>query len=132
TNLLIVVAAGFVSPLALGLFPRLLLPSVVFELILGIILGPSVLGWVHVDGPVRVMSLVGLAILLFLSGLEIDFMKLRGRTLRVALIGFLVSFSVALVIGLGFKAGDLVSQPLFIAIVLSATSLGVVVAALKD
>ncbi len=132
TNLLIVVAAGFVSPLVLGLFPRLLLPSVVFELVLGIILGPSVLGWVEVDEPVRVLALVGLAILLFLSGLEIDFMKLRGRTLRVALLGFGVSFFIAIVIGLGFKAGDLVSQPLFIAIVLSATSLGVVVAVLKD
>jgi Kef-type K+ transport system membrane component KefB len=132
TNLLIVVAAGFVSPLVLGLFPRLLLPSVVFELVLGIVLGPSVLAWVHVDGPVQVLSLVGLATLLFLSGLEIDFMKLRGRTLRVALAGFVVSFVVAIVVGLGFKAGDLVSQPLFIAIVLSATSLGVVVAVLKD
>jgi Kef-type K+ transport system membrane component KefB len=85
-----------------------------------------------VDDPVRVLSLVGLAILLFLSGLEIDFMKLRGRTLRIALLGFAVSFAIALAVGLGFKAGDLVSQPLFIAIVLSATSLGVVVAVLKD
>jgi Kef-type K+ transport system membrane component KefB len=132
TNLLVVVAAGFVSPLVLGLFPRLLLPSVVFELVLGIILGPSVLGWVEIDGPVQVLSLVGLATLLFLSGLEIDFMKLRGKTLRVALLGFAVSFLIAIVIGLGFNAGDLVSQPLFIAIVLSATSLGVVVAVLKD
>jgi Kef-type K+ transport system membrane component KefB len=132
TNLLIVVAAGFASPLILGLFPRLLLPSVVFELVLGIVLGPSVLGWVEIDDPVQVLSLVGLAILLFLSGLEIDFMKLRGKTLRVALLGFAVSFVIAIVVGLGFKAGGLVSQPLFIAIVLSATSLGVVVAVLKD
>jgi Kef-type K+ transport system membrane component KefB len=132
TNLLVVVAAGFVSPLVLGLFPRLLLPSVVFELVLGIILGPSVLGWVEIDDPVQVLSLVGLATLLFLSGLEIDFMKLRGKTLRVALLGFAVSFLIAIVIGVAFKAGDLVSQPLFIAIVLSATSLGVVVAVLKD
>src|SRR5204862_303085 len=118
--------------LLLGFFPRLLLPSVVFELVLGIVLGPSVLGWVEVDEPVRVLSLVGLGILLFLSGLEIDFMKLRGKTLRVALLGFALSFAIAIAIGLGFKAGDLVSQPLFIAIVLSATSLGVVVAVLKD
>jgi len=132
TNLLIVVAAGFFAPLVLGFFPRLLLPSVVLELVLGIVLGPSVLGWVHVDDPVEVLSLVGLAILLFLSGLEIDFMKLRGKTLRVALLGFVISFAIAIVVGLGFKAGNLVGQPLFIAIVLSATSLGVVVAVLKD
>src|SRR5919197_1887272 len=94
TNLLIVGAAGFASPLVLGFFPRLLLPSVVLELVLGIVLGPSVLGWVEVDDPVRVLSLVGLAVLLFLSGLEIDFMKLRGRALRVALLGFGVSFAI--------------------------------------
>jgi Kef-type K+ transport system membrane component KefB len=132
TNLLIVVAAGFFSPLVLGFFPRLLLPSVVLELVLGIVLGPSVLDWVHVDAPVEVLALVGLAILLFLSGLEIDFTKLRGKTLRVAVLGFVISFAIAIVVGLGFKAGDLVGQPLFIAIVLSATSLGVVVAVLKD
>jgi Kef-type K+ transport system membrane component KefB len=132
TNLLIVVAAGFAAPLALGFFPRLLLPSVVLELVLGIVLGPAVLGWVHVDEPVRVFSLVGLAILLFLSGLEIDFDKLRGRALKVAGLGFLASFLIAILIGLGLEAGNVVGQPLFIAIVLSATSLGVVVAVLKD
>ena len=100
TNLLIVGTAGFASPLVLGLFPRLLLPSVVFELVLGIILGPSVLDWVQVDSPVQVLSLVGLAILLFLSGLEIDFMKLRGRTLRIALLGFAASFLIAILVGL--------------------------------
>jgi Kef-type K+ transport system membrane component KefB len=103
TNLLIVVAAGFASPLVLGFFPRLLLPSVVLELVLGIVLGPSVLGRVEVDEPVEVLSLVGLAILLFLSGLEIDFTKLRGRTLRVALLGFAASFAIALVLGLGSR-----------------------------
>jgi Kef-type K+ transport system membrane component KefB len=132
TNLLIVVAAGFVSPLVLGFFPRLLLPSVVLELVLGIVLGPAVLGWVDVDEPVRVMSMIGLAILLFLSGLEIDFEKLRGRALKVAGLGFLASLGIALAIGLGLRAGNVVGQPLFIAIVLSATSLGVVVAVLKD
>jgi len=50
----------------------------------------------------------------------------------VALLGFVISFAIAIVVGLGFKAGSLVGQPLFIAIVLSATSLGVVVAVLKD
>jgi Kef-type K+ transport system membrane component KefB len=132
TNLLIVVAAGFASPLVLGFFPRLLLPSVVVELVLGIVLGPAVLGWVHVDEPVRVMSMIGLAILLFLSGLEIDFERLRGRALKVAGMGFLASLGIALLIGLGLSAGNVVTQPLFIAIVLSATSLGVVVAVLKD
>jgi Kef-type K+ transport system membrane component KefB len=46
TNLLIVVAAGLVAPLALGFFPRLRIPSIVLEIVLRIVIGPSVLGWV--------------------------------------------------------------------------------------
>jgi Kef-type K+ transport system membrane component KefB len=132
TNLLIVVAAGFVAPFALGFVPGLRLPSIVLELLLGILLGPAVLGWVHVDDPVTVLSTIGLAVLLFLAGLEIEFMKLRGRVLRVTLVGFVVSFGVALALGLLLKGGGVVTQPVFIAVLLCSTSLGVLVPVLKD
>jgi Kef-type K+ transport system membrane component KefB len=132
TNLLIIVAAGFAAPLALGFFPSVRLPSVVLEIVIGILVGPAVLGWVHVDDPVQVFSTVGLAYLLFLAGLEIDFERLRGRVLRLALLGFVVSLCIAIVVGLLLKAGGFASQPLFMAIVLSATSLGVLVPVLKD
>jgi Kef-type K+ transport system membrane component KefB len=132
TNLLLVSAIAFGVPLVLALIPGLRLPSVVVELIAGIIVGPAVLGWVDVDEPVRVLSIVGLAFLLFLAGLEIDLQRLRGTILRVAAAGFAVSFTIALVVGVALKVAGLVDQPLFIAIVLSATSLGVVVPVLKD
>ena len=132
TNLLIVVAAGFLAPLALGFFPRVRLPSIVLELVLGIAIGPSVLGWVEPDLAVSILALVGLAFLLFLSGLEIDFERLRGRILRLTSIGFAVSFAIAIVLGLGLKAGGFVKSPLFVAIVLVASSVGVLVPVLKD
>jgi Kef-type K+ transport system membrane component KefB len=132
TNLLIIVAVGFAAPLALGFAPAIRLPSVVVEIVAGIVVGPAVLGWVTVDEPVRVFATVGLAYLLFLAGLEVDFDRLRGRILRVALIGFAVSLAIAIVVGLLLKAGGFVSQPLFVAIVLSATSLGVLMPVLKD
>jgi Kef-type K+ transport system membrane component KefB len=132
TNLLIIVAVGFAAPLALGFAPAIRLPSVVVEIVAGIVVGPAVLGWVSVDEPVRVFATVGLAYLLFLAGLEVDFDRLRGRILRVALVGFAVSLAIAVVVGLLLKAGGFVSQPLFVAIVLSATSLGVLVPVLKD
>jgi Kef-type K+ transport system membrane component KefB len=132
TNLLIVVAVGFAAPLVLGFFPAVRLPSVVLEIVAGIVVGPALLGWVSVDEPVRVFSTVGLAYLLFLAGLEVDFERLRGRVLRVALVGFVVSLAIAIVVGLLLKAGGFASQPLFVAIVLSATSLGVLVPVLKD
>jgi Kef-type K+ transport system membrane component KefB len=132
TNLLVIVVVGFAAPLALGFAPRLRLPSVVLEIVAGIVVGPAVLGWVSVDEPVRVFATVGLAYLLFLAGLEVDFARLRGRVLRLALFGFVVSLAIAVVVGLALKAGGFVSQPLFVAIVLSATSLGVLVPVLKD
>jgi len=64
TSLAIVAAIAFAAPLALGLAPAPRLPSVVLEIGLGIIVGPSALGWVHVDSPVEVISLLGLAFLL--------------------------------------------------------------------
>src|SRR5438105_5874644 len=108
------------------------MPSVVFELVAGILVGPAVLGWVHVDPPVTVLSAVGLAILLFLAGLEIEFSKLRGQVLRLTAIGFAVSFAIAVVAGLIFHAAGTVKSPLFLAIVLCSTSLGVLVPVLKD
>jgi Kef-type K+ transport system membrane component KefB len=132
TNLLIAAAAGLLAPLALGFFPRVRLTAIVLEILLGIVIGPSGLGWVKPDAPVSILALVGLAFLLFLSGLEIDAGRLRGQIVTLTALGFVVSFAVAILIGIGLRAGGLVKSPLFIAIVLTATSLGVVFPVLKD
>ena len=57
---------------------------------------------------------------------------LRGRVLRLAGGGLLVSFALAVVAGFALKAAGFVSQPLFAAIILSATSLGIIIPLLKD
>src|SRR5919204_5334613 len=132
TNLLIVMAVAFLAPLLLGLFPRLQLPSVVLEIVAGIVVGPSILGWVDVDQSVQVVSVLGLAFVLFLAGLEIEFEKLRGPVLRLTGLGFALSFAIALVVSLGLEAGGLVDTPLLVAIILCATSLGVLIPVLKD
>src|SRR3954452_14390103 len=119
TNLLVIVAAGFAAQLSLGFAPALRLPSVVLEIVLGIVLGPAVLGWVEVDEPVSVLALIGLAILLFLAGLEIEFDKLRGRVLRVTLIGFVLSFLIAVGLGVILQGGGLIKQPVFLGVLLS-------------
>src|SRR5215211_3738384 len=97
-SLLLVMAVAFAAPLVLGLFPKLQLPSVVLEIVAGIVIGPSVLGWVEVDQAVQVVALIGLAFVLFLAGLEIEFEKLRGPVLRVTAAGFGLSFAIALVV----------------------------------
>jgi Kef-type K+ transport system membrane component KefB len=132
TNLLVVVAVGLAAPLVLGFLPGLRIPAIVLEIVLGIVIGPSGLGWVEPDLPVSILALVGLAFLLFLAGLEIDVQRLRGRILKLTAIGFALSFAIAIVVGLGLHAGGFVKSPLFVAIVLVATSLGVIVPVLKD
>ncbi|HYB48409.1 MAG TPA: cation:proton antiporter [Streptosporangiaceae bacterium] len=89
-------------------------------------------GWVHVDLPVAILALFGLAFLLFLAGLEIDVHRLRGRLLRFAVLGYLVGLVLAYGAGASFTAAGWVSQPLLLAITLSATALGLVVPVLKD
>lgn len=131
-GLLLVVAVAFIAPFVLGLLPGLRLPSVVLEIVAGIVIGPSVLGWVEIDEPIEVLSLVGLAFLLFLAGLEIEFEHLRGRILKLAFGGWIVSFGIALVAGFALKAGGLVDTPVLIAIILAATSLGIIIPVLKD
>ena len=132
TDLLVVVAVAFAAPFLLGLFPRLRLPSVVVEIVAGIVVGPSVLDIVEVDQVIEILALVGLGFVLFLAGLEIEFEKLRGSVLRLTALGFVVSFAIAVVVALGLSAGGLVETPLLVAIILCATSLGVIVPVLKD
>src|SRR6516225_1956353 len=124
TNLLMVAAVAVLAPLTVGYAPRLRIPAVVLEIIGGIIIGPSGLGWVHVDLSVSILALFGLAFLLFLAGLEIDVHRLRGRLLRFAVLGYLVSLVLAYGAGASFTALGWVSQPLLLAIALSSTARG--------
>src|SRR3954467_6534616 len=131
-GLLLVVTVAFAAPFLLGLVPKVRLPSVVVEIVAGIVIGPSVLGWVHVDEPIAVLALIGLAFLLFLAGLEIEFEHLRGRVLELAFGGWVISFAIAVATALVLKAAGLVDSPLLVAIILAATSLGIIIPVLKD
>src|SRR5690348_734692 len=125
SGLLIITSVAFGAPFVLGLLPRLRLPAVVLEIVCGIVVGPSVLGWVEVDQTIAVVSTLGLAFLLFLAGLEVDFGRLRGRVLTLTAAGFALSFAVAVLVGVGLDVAGLTDAPLLVAIALSATSLGV-------
>ena len=131
-NLAIVAAVAFAAPLVLGFAPWLRAPSVLVEILAGVVLGPSVLGWAEADTAVQVLSLIGVGFLLLLAGLEIDFDQLRGQLLRVALLGFVVSFALALAVSYGLWAAGAVRSPFLIAVILSATSLAVLLPLLKD
>ena len=131
-SLAVVVGIGFLVPLALGCAPRLRIPAVVVEIVLGIVVGPQVLDWARVDAPVAVLSVIGLAFLLFLCGLEVDLDLLRGRVLHLAVLAFGLTVVLALVAGLVLDLAGLVRSPLLAAVLLTATSLGLVLPTLHD
>ena len=132
TGILVVAAVAFGVPLGLGLFPSVRVPSVVVEILAGVLIGPTVLGLVEVDPPLEVLSLIGLAFLLFLAGSEIDLGRLRGGRLRNSSVGFALSLALALGAAIALRAAGLIESPLFVGIMLSATALGIVVPVLAD
>jgi Kef-type K+ transport system membrane component KefB len=131
-SVLIVAVIAVLVPVVLGLLPRLPVPGAVLEVIAGIVIGPSVLGWVRVDAPVQVLSDLGLGMLLFLAGLEIDAARLRGPLARLAGLAFAVSVVLALACGYAFHLAGQATHPLLLAIILMSTSAGVLLPLLKD
>jgi Kef-type K+ transport system membrane component KefB len=91
-----------------------------------------VLGWVRIDAPVLVLSDLGLGMLLFLAGLEIDIDRLRGPLARLAASAFGASAVLALLCAYAFGLADQAAQPLLLAIILMSTSAGLLLPLLKD
>ena len=95
-------------------------------------IGLSVLGWVRVDLPISILSVLGLAFLLFLVGMEVALERLRGRLLVFVGSAFLLLLGLALLVGFGLYLAGQVVSPVLIAIILVATALGIVVPLLED
>ena len=87
-------------------------PVAVIEILLGMLIGPDVLGWAEVDEPVQVLALLGLAFVLFLAGFELDLHQVRGRLLRAAVLGYLCVLGAALVVGFVLDRFGLVDSAL--------------------
>ena len=131
-SVLIIAGISVFVPVVLGLLPRLPVPGAVLEVIAGIIVGPSVLGWARIDAPVEVLSTLGLGMLLFLAGLEIDVERLRGPLSRLAVTAFAVSAALGIGGGFLFWLADRATQPILLGIVLMSTSAGLLLPLLKD
>jgi Kef-type K+ transport system membrane component KefB len=131
-SLLIIAGVAVLVPVVLDLVPRLPVPEAALEVIAGIVVGPSVLGWVRVDAPVQVLSDLGLGMLLFLAGLEIDLERLRGPLARLAALAFATSAVLALLCAYTLGLAGQAEQPLLLAIMLMSTSAGLLLPLLKD
>ncbi len=113
---------------------RLGSPPVIGELLAGIVLGPSLLGWIDPGEAIRLLAEVGVILLLFEVGLETNLRQLAGagvKSLIVASAGFTLPFVLGFAVAhRGFGMSQLVA--LFIGGTLTATSIGITVRVLAD
>ncbi|GHJ90699.1 MULTISPECIES: cation:proton antiporter [Streptomyces] len=130
TLVLIMVIAVLAPLLAYGVGRRVPVPLAVFEILLGICVGPDVLDWAHSDALVDGLSELGLTMLIFLAGYEIEFGKVRGDTLRRSVWAWLAALALGLTAGVLLGGGY--STGVFIGVALTSTALGTVLPVLRD
>ncbi len=121
--------AGTIAAVAAG--RGLVLPVVVLELLLGIALGPWVLG-LHVSELIGFFSDLGLGLLFFFAGYEIDLRRIAGRPLQLALIGWGMSLLLAYSIGGVLAAAGIVLSLLYTGSALATTAIGTLIPVLSD
>ena len=132
TGLLLVAVAAVVAPLLAELIPGRLIPPVVLEVLAGVVIGPKVLGLVHDDLPISVLSLMGLGFLLFLAGTELEASRLTTSAGKLGVLAFLVALVIAIPAGILLKLAGAQGDLRLVALVLTSTSLGVLVPILRD
>ncbi|MDM0113677.1 cation:proton antiporter [Variovorax sp. J22R133] len=127
-----VIVASVVAPL-LGEIPLgFAVPVVVLEVLLGIVIGPHVLGLAHFDGFIATMFTFGMATTLFMAGIELDFGSIKGRPLSLAIGGWVLSVVLGVVLVALMHSVPSVNAPLMVALALCTTGLGVLVPIFRD
>ncbi len=131
-GLLVIAIAALLAPMLAELVPGGLLPPVVLEVVAGIFLGPQVTGWLHVDLPVEILSLMGLGFLLFLAGMELTPSSLWNRQARLGMLAYVLAVGLSFPVAIGLKVAGANGDLRILAIALTSTSLGVVLPILRD
>ncbi|MCW2527891.1 MAG: sodium:proton exchanger, partial [Pseudonocardiales bacterium] len=131
-DLTFIALAAVLGPLLARASGRLAIPGVVMEIGLGILLGPVVLGWAHASPIISTFASLGLSLLMFLAGFELEISRLRGRPLRLAATSWAGSLALASVVGLVLLIGGHSYGNLVVALALTTTALGTLLPALAD
>lgn len=130
----VVLLVATLAPLLAEIPIGMRLPVTVLEIVLGIVVGPSVLGILDMQpgGFLALMHSVGMAAVLLMAGMEIDFARVRGRPLLLGAAGWVVSTACAFgIVGI-LHVVPHVEAPMMVAIALSTTALGVTLPILRD
>lgn len=112
---------------------RIRIPAVVGQILIGIVLAPAALGWLHGGHTIEVLSEIGVILLMFLAGLESDLSVLK-KNFKPALLVALAGVLVPLLVFWGVTAmmGYAFSTAIFYGIVFAATSVSITVEVLQE
>jgi Kef-type K+ transport system membrane component KefB/Trk K+ transport system NAD-binding subunit len=145
--LLVVLAAAFLAPIAVGRIKAISIPAVIGEILIGMAVGQSGLGLVESTPVLNILADLGFIFLMFLSGLEIDFtgssawfgdVKKNGLAAVIRLppvlgvLHFGLTLVCAALAGWLLYTSGAVAAPWFMTLVLATTSLGVAAPVLKE
>ncbi|HEY6402804.1 MAG TPA: cation:proton antiporter, partial [Blastocatellia bacterium] len=114
------------AKIAAEIFERLSQPAVAGEILAGVIIGPSVLGWVAPSELTEALSEIGVILLLFLVGLETkpaDIFRVGARAMLVAVLGVVFPFIAGYLIMLAW--GETTIESIFVGAAMVATSVGI-------
>ena len=133
TSFLVIVAISALAGTATAIAgKRAFIPVIVLEIILGILVGPQVLGLAHEDSFIEFFAELGLGMLFFFAGYEIDFKRIRGRPLKLAAVGWAMSLALAYAAGGLLASLGLVLSFLYVGSAMSTTALGTLIPILSD
>ena len=128
----IVLAAAAAAITVAALPGRFVPPVVVVELGLGILVGPQIFDIAKTDGFIEFFSNLGLGMLFFFAGYEIDFQRIRGAPLRLGAWGWLLSIGIAYAIGGVLMAVGIIDSSLYVGSAMATTAIGTLIPILRD
>lgn len=132
-SFLVIVAASALAALLASLMGRrLALPVVVLELLFGILAGPHLLDLVQPDDFIAFFANLGLGMLFFFAGYEIDFARIKGMPLELALLGWAISLALAYGIGGLLALAGVVVSLVYTGSALVTTAMGTLIPIMGD
>ena len=133
SSFFIIVTVAAIAALIVAAVPgRLVPPVVVLELLLGILIGPDLLDIASADDFIKFFSNLGLGMLFFFAGYEIDFERIEGTPLRLGAIGWALSVGLAYAIGGLLAAAGVVISFLYTGSAMATTAIGTLIPILRD
>ena len=128
-----IVLVAAVAAITVAIVPkRYAPPVVVLELFMGIVIGPQVLDLAHSDNFIEFFSNLGLGMLFYFAGYEIDFERIKGRPMKLGAWGWLLSVALAYGIGGILAAAGIVVSFLYTGSAMATTAIGTLIPILRD